>query len=234
MSDVQQPYEPESLAHVAHGRQPLRFCGVRESLIEEARRKQFQWRTKRHLRYFIADRIPGIPMDAYRATLAAAFGVWPKVCGLTIEETAQQSLANIIVLTRPIDGNGGTLAEAELPPGDDRTLRMWLDLNERWHASVNLSGPTSAALIDLLAVAAHEAGHLIGLSHEQTRSVKALLDPFYDPAVRGPLEWDIEQAQRRYGPPVAQPPEPTPIPAGIDFQCTINGVLQKPVTLFPV
>lgn len=210
----------------------LRFCGISEPLIEEARRRQYKWNNKRRLKWFVADRIPGIPLDALTATYAQAFAAWQAVCGLTFAQTTRQSEADFIILTRSIDGRSGTLAEHELPNGSDRPIRGWFDLGESWH--VGESRPTGSK-VDLLAVATHEFGHGIGLSHEGTRGIKALLDPYYDPAVRVPQEWDIEQAQSRYGPPVEEPKIPTqPEAYSLTIQITDSrGIKFRPTVIYP-
>jgi hypothetical protein len=79
---------------------------------------------------------------------------------------------------------------------------------------------------DLLAVVSHEAGHILGLSHEETRTVIALMDPFYNPNVRKPLAWDIQQVHIRYGPPITQPepPEvPGELPPSFAGSCELMG-----------
>lgn len=200
------------------------FCGVRQSVIEEARARELKWK-KRHLRWFIADRLPGIPLETLTAIYAAAWASWQSVCGLTFEQSSDSSSHDISHLTRPIDGRSGTLAEAELPPGDDRRLRMWADIGERWHAASNLSPPTQQGLIDLLAVIAHEGGHSIGLSHTPRITGKALMDAFYSEQIRKPQSWDIEEAQRRYGPPVELPP-PAVIPVPGKWPDKFEGVCE--------
>jgi hypothetical protein len=230
--------EPTSLASyhpvtnpmgVAEGRIP--FCGVREGQIEEARRRQLQWARKRHLKWHIADRLPGAALDALTKIYAQAWGAWQSVCGLTFSQTMSSSQADLIILTRAIDGGGGTLAEHELPPGNDRPLRGWFDLGERWH--VGPAEPPSGK-IDLLAVATHEFGHGIGLSHEPTRGVTALMDPYYNPEIRNPQAWDIAQAQARYGKPIEPvPDEPDPVPTSHEVTLILDGVAFKPALIFP-
>jgi hypothetical protein len=221
--------EADSLAHYKPGAH--KFCGVRELVIEEARRRQAAWVNKRHLKWYLADRLPGVDLQALTGVYAQAWNAWQAVCGLTFSQTRSASQADLIILTRPIDGKGGTLAEHELPPGNDRPLRGWFDLGEQWH--VGLSPPPSSK-IDLLAVATHEFGHGLGLSHEPTRGVTALMDPFYNPSVRKPQAWDIAEVQRRYGKPIEPvPDEPDPVPHQHEIQLIIDGVAYKPALIFP-
>lgn len=208
---------------VASGLAP--FCGVRQSLIEEARRSELKW-SKRELAWCIADRIPGIPVETLTAVYAAAWGAWAAVCDLRFQQVAESSRSDIVHLTRAIDGRSGTLAEAELPPGDDRRLRMWIDIGDRWHADSMLTPPTQGDLTDLLAVVSHEGGHNLGLSHEPSARVTALMDPFYNRAIRKPQAWDIEEVQRRYGRPSAANPPTGVIPVPKEWPDKFEGVCE--------
>lgn len=195
--------EPESLAGY-DPTQHRRVCGVTAQQIALAQRGISQWANKRRLKWYVADRLRGLSLETMTAAYHQAFGSWQAVCGLVFEQTFEQPLADFVVLTRRIDGASGVLAEHELPNGNDRPIRGWFDIDEQWVVS-----PTPGRSIDLVAVATHEFGHGIGLGHEETRRTTALLDPIYDPRIRVPQEWDIAQAQMRYGLPVE---EPTPIP----------------------
>lgn len=188
---------------------PFRFCGVKEALLEEARARQWQWNKKRRLKWYLGDRLTGIPLDVLTAAYAEAYARWQRVCGLAFEQTTTSSNADIVILTRKIDGNGGTLAEHELPNGTDKQIRGWYDVGEKWTTN---SPPGNK--IDLIAVACHETGHGIGLSH--TNRAGNLLNPYYDPSVSSPQEWDIAEAVARYGPPVEEPKpvDPPTIPGG--------------------
>jgi hypothetical protein len=186
--------------------QPLRYCGVSEKLLEEARRRQAQWVNKRKLKWFVADRLPNLSLQVLTAAYAQAFGHWQAVCGLVFTQTPTSADADFLVLARRIDGASGTLAEHELPPGNDQQLRGWFDSGESW----TTDSPPPQRKVDLVAVATHEFGHGIGLSH--TNQPGNLLNPFYDPQIRTPQEWDIAEAQSRYGPPVQAPPKPTDPP----------------------
>ena len=185
-----------------------RFCGVSERLLEEANARQSRWVNKRKLTYCRVDRLPGLTADILDAAYAMAFGHWQAICGLTFTPTLDKHGADFQILARKIDRGGGVLAEHELPPGNDQPLRGWFDTSEAW---TNQS-PPGAGKIDLIAVATHEFGHGLGLSH--TNKPGNLLNPYYDPKIRTPREWDIAEAQARYGPPVEEPKPPT-LPPGM-------------------
>lgn len=192
------------------------YCGVTEQMLEDFRRRNplRKWQ-KTHLRWYVADRLPGVGQMEMLTAYRQSFAAWQSVCGLTFEQTKQHSLADLIILTRSIDGRNGTLAEHQLPPGNDMPLRGWFDIGEGW----TVSSPPQRGKIDLVAVATHEFGHGIGISHIQ--SPRNLMNPVYDPGIRTPQQGDIDEATRRYGPP-RQAPEPDPVPVpGSDEPLTI-------------
>ena len=213
--------EPASLAPETG----FRFCGVRESLLEEARARQWAWNKKRRLKWYLADRLSGIPLDVLTAAYGEAYANWQRVCGLVFEQTTTSSNADIVILTRKIDGSGGTLAEHELPNGTDQQIRGWYDAGEKWTTN---SPPGNK--INLIAVACHETGHGIGLSH--TSIPGNLLNPYYDPAVMTPQQWDIAEATARYGPPVEEPKPVVPptIPGGSPDK--FAGVIELPFGVY--
>ncbi|MEO2046463.1 MAG: matrixin family metalloprotease [Pirellulales bacterium] len=179
------------------------FCGVCNKTLElhgKRRRGQIAKWNKTHLLWFIADRLPGISIETLTAAYKEAFASWQAIAGVTFQQTASQSNADIVLLSRPIDQESGVLAEAELPVGDDRQLRMWLDTAESW----DQDGNVLQSEIDLVAVIAHEAGHILGIGHISEGN---LLAPYYDPSIRNPQQGDIAEGLKRYGPPVLVPPD---------------------------
>lgn len=181
------------------------FCGVTPASLEQARRRRrgsvSKW-NKLDLKWWIGDRLPGVPYDDLVMAYHTAFAQWQAVCGLTFEQTNSSSEADFHVLARPIDGSSGVLAEHQLPNGNDQPLGGWFDTGERWDADGNVQ-PNE---IDLLAVACHEFGHGIGLDH---LSAGNLLAPTYDPRITKPQQGDINEAEARYGPTRKEPELPT-------------------------
>ncbi len=201
--------------------EPLHFCGVKESLLEEARARQWQWNNKRRLKWYLADRLAGIPLDVLVAAYGEAYANWQRVCGLVFEQTTTSSNADIVILSRKIDGAGGTLAEHELPNGSDKQIRGWYDAGEQW----TTNNPPGRK-INLIAVACHETGHGIGLSH--TNKSGNLLNPFYDPAVMTPQSWDIAEAVARYGTPVEEPKPTVPPTTPGGWPDKFTGIVELP------
>ncbi|XP_019362183.1 PREDICTED: stromelysin-3, partial [Gavialis gangeticus] len=146
-----------------------------------------------------------------RRTVAEALKVWSDVTPLTFTEV-QEGRADIVIdFTRywhgdnlPFDGPGGILAHAFFPK-THREGDVHFDYDETWTIGNNLG-------TDLLQVAAHEFGHVLGLQH--TAVSKSLMSPFY--IFRYPLslsEDDKQGIQYLYGKPELEPePAPTPTP----------------------
>nr|XP_009685670.1 PREDICTED: stromelysin-3 [Struthio camelus australis] len=142
-----------------------------------------------------------------RRTIEEALKVWSDVTPLTFTEV-QEGRADIVIdFTRywhgdnlPFDGPGGILAHAFFPK-THREGDVHFDYDETWTIGNNLG-------TDLLQVAAHEFGHVLGLQH--TAASKSLMSPFY--IFRYPLslsEDDKQGIQYLYGKPKLDP-SPTP------------------------
>jgi len=204
--------QPHSLPSTSQ--QNICYCGVPESFFRRGSAMR-RW-GKRHLLWMIVDYIPTIEKVVQTSIYASAFREWSNVCGLTFEQTTQDVLADFLILTKPIDGAGGTLAQHELPYGNDVQLRGWFDVGDKW----TVSGPISQAAIDLKAVATHEFGHGIGLGHLKTPG--SLMNPIYDPAIRSPQDADIEEAVLRYGDAIEPRPDPPSVPSPESPPCDVD------------
>ncbi|XP_053135186.1 stromelysin-3 isoform X2 [Hemicordylus capensis] len=136
-----------------------------------------------------------------RRVIAAALKVWSDVTPLTFTEVHSGEADIVIDFTQywhgdnlPFDGPGGILAHAFFPK-THREGAVHFDYDESWSIGNHLG-------TDLLQVAAHEFGHVLGLQH--TPVSKALMSPFY--FFRYPLqlsEDDTQGIQYLYGKPKA-------------------------------
>ncbi|XP_048641016.1 stromelysin-3 isoform X2 [Marmota marmota marmota] len=137
--------------------------------------------------------------EQVRQTVAEALQVWSEVTPLTFTEVHEGHADIMIDFTRywhgdnlPFDGPGGILAHAFFPK-THREGDVHFDYDETWTIGDNQG-------TDLLQVAAHEFGHVLGLQH--TTAAKALMSPFY--TFRYPLSLspdDRRGIQHLYGQP---------------------------------
>jgi len=180
------------------------FCKVTESAMAAGR--MCQWPRGRVITWRI-DQVPEEFSDAeYVGIVETACALWEAKSGVRLERTYNQS--DIVLLTRRIDSEFGVLAEAELPCGNPvgRTFRLWMDTSEQW---VNAQNPPARSM-DALRVLAHELGHSLGLGHAPQGSAN-LMAPSVS-SIRGPQQWDVDQAVARYGLPSATPGDDDPPP----------------------
>ncbi|XP_023414958.1 stromelysin-3 isoform X2 [Loxodonta africana] len=155
--------------------------------------------------------------EQVRQTVAEALQVWSKVTPLTFTEVHEGRADIMIDFTRywhgdnlPFDGPGGILAHAFFPK-THREGDVHFDYDETWTVGDNQG-------TDLLQVAAHEFGHVLGLQH--TTAAKALMSPFYTFRYPPSLSPDDRRGiQHLYGQPWSTPASSAPAPgpqAGVD------------------
>lgn len=184
-------------------------CALPDQLVLEAAVAN-AW-VKRLLRWCITGLLPNVSSQQQKDCFALAFSYWAEVCQLDFAFTADASTGDLRLGSGSIDGRGGTLGWSELPNGADGPLRQQYDTGESWSAALDVSS-VPPGLVPLLITAAHEIGHGIGLGHSS--DPRALMYPTLTTATAGrPQEWDIREAQARYGvriPPPAPPPGPLP------------------------
>ncbi|XP_058548813.1 stromelysin-3 isoform X1 [Neofelis nebulosa] len=155
--------------------------------------------------------------EQVRQTVAEALQVWSEVTPLTFTEVHEGHADIMIDFTRywhgdnlPFDGPGGILAHAFFPK-THREGDVHFDYDETWTIGNNQG-------TDLLQVAAHEFGHVLGLQH--TTAAKALMSPFY--TFRYPLSLspdDRRGIQHLYGQPR---PAPTSRPPAVGPQAGVD------------
>lgn len=171
----------------------LQFIRAQEITAE----KRDRW-NKQGLTYHIAQYVEGVAKNVQQKIIVDAFKAWDDVCGLHISPAKSAAKADIVIATgrgpqHNFDGRGGTLAWAYLPTGNDNQLTMKFDLDETWVTQPKQRG------IQMLNVACHEFGHLLGLTH--SRKLGALMAPYYNPFIATPQQDDdIVRVQKLYGP----------------------------------
>jgi hypothetical protein len=180
-----------------------------------------QW-SKLDLTYVFLNGTSALPGDQEQELVRAAFDLWAAETPLTFTEVDDPDEADIEVGWATgdhgdgdsFDGPGRILAHATFPnPYADRQVILHFDDDERWVNSDRQN-------VDLLTVAAHEIGHVLGLDH--SNDPDALMYPAYQGPRRFLGDDDIAGAQSLYGigsgqpnpQPEAPPPNAEPPSAG--------------------
>lgn len=164
--------------------------------------------SKRELTWKVQSYVPAVPSDLQDAVFESAYKSWANVCGMTFRRVSGNSNSDLTIFASPIDGPGNVLAQAQLPPGNDKPLWLQLDSSEsKWAMSVREQG------IKLLNTFAHESGHNLGLDHSSLQT--ALMFWQYSDVIATPQQQDdIPRVQSLYGPSKVMPtPAPSPMPA---------------------
>lgn len=192
----------------------VRYCALPDLFTLDARQPLAKWPKNTITWGFqVSFQLQGFSREQLVEVFTWAFLQWTRHANLfTVFMPKIDRDTDIVISSGRIDGRGNTLAWSELPPTPQ--VNQKYDSAEPFAFSSN----PLAGKIDLGATAAHEIGHAFGISHRNPQprnSPPALLDPIYNPNIRTPQEWDIEQIQARYGKP--QPSTPpvdpdTPLP----------------------
>lgn len=180
------------------------FCGCMvEPLVQEAR-----WPGTAPLLPWHCD-TAGYRGSLTQSQILEAFALAWQYWAAVIEITPSMVQAATQALVRKhfarIDGPSGTLAWSELANNTNTPKQQRYDSGDNWIIAEQPSGG-----IDLVRVACHEIGHVLGLPHDSQEAI-ALMAPYYSAKIRRPTERDIERMvalgyRRRQS-------SPTPAPA---------------------
>ncbi|XP_067862367.1 matrix metalloproteinase-17 [Heptranchias perlo] len=129
--------------------------------------------------------------DTIRALMYYALKVWSDIAPLNFHEVAGNDADILIDFSKnhhndgyPFDGPGGAVAHAFFPGDNPIAGDTHFDDDEAW--SFRSSDPHE---MDLFAVAVHEFGHAIGLSHFSTN--ESIMRPYYQGPVGDPLKYHL-------------------------------------------
>ncbi|XP_072839332.2 matrix metalloproteinase-17 [Pogona vitticeps] len=129
--------------------------------------------------------------DTVRALIYYALKVWSDITPLNFHEVAGNNADIQIDFSKtdhndgyPFDGPGGTVAHAFFPGEQHTAGDTHFDDDEYWtFRSADTHG------MDLFAVAVHEFGHAIGLTH--ISAIESIMRPYYQGPVGDPLKYDL-------------------------------------------
>ncbi|XP_026152415.1 stromelysin-3-like [Mastacembelus armatus] len=158
--------------------------------------------------------------DKVRLVFHEALGVWSAVTPLRFREVTKEKADIIIDFNRywhgdnlPFDGPGGILAHAFFPR-THRQGEVHFDYDEHWTVGNNVG-------TDLLQVAAHEFGHVLGLQH--SLEPDAVMCPFYSDSYPLQLSEDDKRGiQYLYGSPRPEMTETNELDIGMPDACRTN------------
>ncbi|NXH83862.1 MMP17 protein, partial [Edolisoma coerulescens] len=172
-------------------------CSLPDLTIAETRRKRFAQAVSKWSKRNLSWRVRTFPKesrlghDTVRALMYYALKVWSDITPLNFHEVAGNNADIQIDFSKadhndgyPFDGPGGTVAHAFFP-GDHHTAGdTHFDDDEYWtFRSSDTHG------MDLFAVAVHEFGHAIGLTH--ISAIESIMRPYYQGPVGDPLKYDL-------------------------------------------
>ncbi len=130
--------------------------------------------------------------ETIKSIFARAWKAWSDVCGIRPILTDREEEAQVLITFGSIDGARKVLAWSELADGSIRPKHQRFDANEDWVDAET----TVRSEVDLLRVATHEIGHVLGVPHLPSGS---LMQPMYDNHIRYPKAADIVEMVNRYG-----------------------------------
>jgi len=141
------------------------------------------------------------------AAFEQAWGYWAEVVEIRPRRVESRGEAKVWGTFARIDGSSGVLAWSMLANNDNGAKEQRYDSGEQW-VKVNPGQPTAG--IDLVRVACHEVGHVLGLDHDGGAAY-ALLRPSYSTQIPKPTGRDVQRlVGLGYKKRVVMPPPPPP------------------------
>lgn len=178
------------------------YCGRVESITDSFTTRPWPKEVRGKLTWNVSQSglRSGLSPMRVKEAFVAAWASWSSKVLIDPVFVEDASQALITIRFGDIDGSGRVLAWSELADGTATPKQQLYDAGERWEIEAQ---PTQ---IDLVRVAAHEIGHVLGLVHD-TEDSGTLLAPIYSRTVRFPTERDIKRL-------LAMGYEPRPVPPG--------------------
>lgn len=196
------------------------------ALTEAVGAGQFRW-VKRKITLGWHSYVNGIPQDVQRDVLLAGARAWLAATPVTADIAGDWQRADIVVQARSLDGPGNVLAQAQLPPGDDRQLTLQFDSRDLF---VHGRTPSGMELL-FQNVGWHELGHNLGLDHDSTPA--QLMNPVYNAQIGTPQGNDLRRITATYpGGPALPPPAAPPPPGAKLYQVLLQS--PSPITVMPM
>lgn len=179
-----------------------KFCALPDDVLGARDGDLCRWTKKMPLTYMIVDSWPQLSDADLARAFRMAFDRWEKVCNVKFEQITSGQ-ADLSIYSRNLGGPGGVLAEAQLPCGtNNRPLWARFDNSE----DIVIADNAPPNRLDIVRIAAHEIGHMLGIAHIGTGNLMA---PTYSTRIKDPQAGDIAEAVARMGlPKPADAPDP--------------------------